>query len=350
MIPVSHSFHQERNRIFTLNHPAALSEILCDDTQETALRLLAAQKLGTLGVAGRDTLQAAYSITAEDPPGRIAVIKALVSAFLTDAKPTLLDALHDPWPRVRRSARLLLKDNFDALDVHFRLRCYLPKHLYTDERAAMGNWTGFSRDDQISILHAIRLAHFSPALPPLVTALHEQCQIPVSGLSKWYSNEPVRLALSCAVVAFGNEAIPHLLRAISGSTQDRYSVFSALAQINTPESWSALERFQPTYAVRKLMESRQNKTEDEQTKPAHSRQVPSPKSRIPLSASDFSDYTYSLFDSNRNRVRTAIEQLQKEVSEEAIQLITLLANDTTSPRRYRQWAHNGAEMWRRYNG
>lgn len=341
---------QERIRVLTLDHPDALSQILRDNNQETALRLLAAQRLGMFGTAGREALQAAYNATAEDPPGRIAALKVLVTTFLTNAKSTLLDALHDPWPRVRRSARLLVKANFAALDAHFRLSCYLPKHLQSDEHALNGDWVGLGSDDQIAVIQAVELARFSPALPQLVTALHEQGQIPISGRTEGYRDGRVLLALSCATVAFGNEAISSLLHALAETTQDRYSLFSALARIDTPESWNALEQFQPTYAVRRLIESRQNKTDGEQPKSVPRRQVPVVTPRVPLSASAFSDYTYSLFDSKRHRVRTAIEQLQRDESEEVLLFFTALANDPASPRRYRQWAHNGLEMWRRYNG
>jgi hypothetical protein len=350
---MSHPFDQDRTRILELSDCDALRAILCKDKEETALRLLAAYRLGSLGTAGREALQIAYTAAAEDPPGRIAALKVLVTVFLPDAKPTLLDALSDAWPRVRRSARLLLKAVFEELDEDFRLRCYLPEHLRTNASALAGDWTALGRDDQIAVLNAIGKARFTPVLPQIVAELHRQEQIPISDTarSEWPDNMSVRFALRFAVEEFGNQVIPYLIQAITETSQDRYSLFRTLAVIDTPESWDALTPFQSTHAVRHLMEQREKIIRSR-------RAAAKPRAKAPTNASSlfpaplatvFKVHANLLFHHDRERVRTAIEYLQRDQRDGAFVLLSRLANDPTRRRLFRQWAHNGMEVWRRYN-
>lgn len=345
------TFDPERTRILALDQAPDLSQILGDGKQETALRLLAAQRLGMLGTAGKEVLLAAYEATAEDPPGRVAALKALVGSFLTDAQPILLRALQDPWPRVRRSARLLLKNHSEGLDLRFRFLAYLPEHLRANEAVLQGDWFRAPHADQATVVEAIGQARFTPALPQLVDALHQQGQVPPIPLPRnkaWYGNAQIRRALGGAVAAFGNEAIPHIAAVLDNTTLDRYSLFSALARINTSESWKALEPFQNTHAVKRLIAARKdNKRTPQHSSPA---QPPRLQAQVLLSTATFTDSKYNLFWGNRKQVRAAIDHLQRETREEAPILLSALAEDTTSTRCQRQWAHNGMEVWRRYNG
>lgn len=226
--------------------------------------MLAAGRLALFGDFGHELLLLAYDTLKEDPPGRIAALQALVGGFPADAETVLTRALHDDWPRVRRSARILMRKHRSLLDPHFRLGHYLPEQLRRNPDSWSGDLHLFFPEDRTVLLQAIARARFSPALPSLVT---------------WLASTPNLYETTCGqvircIATFQNEAIPFVLDGIARATGKNKTVLvELLGEIRTPQGWDALESLSTPTArkvQKQLRMERKRRNESLRLSPSHS--------------------------------------------------------------------------------
>jgi hypothetical protein len=312
---------QARTRILALDDPTALFKILQDTNEETALRLLAAQRLAGHGAEGRRLLQMAFEMSEQDPAGRVAALKALVSHAPQESKPTLRQALHDPWPRVRRSARLLLQRYGDCFDPVFRLRYYLHGLSGIQYEVLYGSIAKLSLVEQRQAFQAIAQAQYYPVLPHLITTLRNFVE------TRTWDSGFALVHLKSAISSFANEAVPLLVTAIPGTYPvNQEYLLHALAAIETPEATAALRALSLPHNPRAL-----------------ERHLTWHLNRARL-RNERGQKRQTYLAENRGLAATPPADIASSMRQSA-----MIANDTTQTYKVRQRAHNRLELWRRYN-
>ena len=227
---MNRSLADARSRVLALGTVAELRAVLDNVYEETAIRHLAAQRLGQHGDAGRVALQEALAAAKENPPGRVAALQALVRYFPKESETTLLEALDDPWPRVKQSARLLLKRFANQLAPEVRLAACLP----AEQRSHL-SFEGLNWQAQERLLCAIRQAYYTPALPQLVARLQR-----FTRTGTWESIFHQSM-LEKTIQIFNAEAVPYLRDAIPKSYPvNQEFLLSVLVQISSPEADATL--------------------------------------------------------------------------------------------------------------
>lgn len=352
---MNRSLADARSRVLALATVAELRVVLDDIYEETGIRHLAAQRLGQLGEAGRQALLYAFDTAKENPPGRVAALQALVRYFPQESEATLSQALHDPWLRVRKSARLLspnpcpsdetlqIPPETERMSLPLEHKATLWQAIGTAQHAEElpylvrtlanfnpGEETLLSSDNLMiinqieplnpTVLYAIQ-ARF-PGLQNDITHQINRARHPIQSRKTTIISKSL-LKLEKAIVKFGAQAIPLLEGALQAH----------------PRNPSSL-----TYVLTKIC-SRQSQ-EKHGGAGATSKQLPP----IPLPSHMLDLYSKHLFSQDDTLVRSALCVLPFDPSPEINVLLWILADDLSVPRLNRQCAHNKLELWRRYNG
>lgn len=319
---MSRSLADARSRVLALETVAELRVVLDDIYEETAIRHLAAQRLGHFGDTGRVALQEAFAAAKENPPGRVAALQALVRYFPKESEATFLEALDDLWPRVRRSARLLLKCFREHFRPEVRLASRLPSELRHHPQARIGALDGLTSREQISVLYAIGQARYTPILPNLVTRLQRFPQ------SNTWESSFQRVVLLGTIQALGDEAVPLLLDALPKTyVANQYDLLNALAGIKGPVAEAALTTLELPLNQRAVERVQAWRKEWAQ---ARSKRGQRRWEYIPLRQ-------------QQPPLRTEFPNGYRECME-------TLAQDHQLSYTQRQRAHDLLELWRRYNG
>lgn len=342
------SLAENRTRVLSLETSVELQGVLEDVYEETGIRHLAAQRLGQQGDEGKQALLNAFANAKENPPGRVAALQALVRYFPKEAEPILLEALDDLWPRVRRSANILLHDKKNRIAPTFRLRYHLPYYLKNNAAACAANLNALCFEDQVCVWQAIGKARFSAALLSLVEALGEYDQ------AKSRKYPLAEVVLKTAILVFGDSAIPFLELALNVPSKNSEGFLHLLALMDSKEAKMTLLSLKKTQLRERTLywvDWRQRRLDRE----SRMSRVSYPKTHQPPPLSPLPPMLYQMsaqavLGNDVVAVGDAIELLKREQDPEVGVLFWVLADDHETPLAIRQRAHNALEFWRRYNG
>ncbi|WP_309718799.1 hypothetical protein [Armatimonas sp.] len=277
--------------------------------------------------------------------------------FPKESEATLLEALDDPWPRVRRSARLLLQDTQNLLSPDFRFQFHLSTFLSHIPDVGHVKPETLSIREQAAFWEAVGKARFPSALPSLIATLanFDQSTV-VEAVGPWFKTieySELRTDLQEAVQSFGDKAVPFLITTLLSYPKTPDLLFHALAQMDTHIAKQALFSFQETDLKQKALywiAWRQRWLARRAKKPKLLATSSFSTITTPLSQMDFEFCSRMIFDIRSRHVHHSIAALKFEVNPEVGVLFWVLADDPAHSRQLRQLAHNGLEFWRRYNG